>query len=999
MTSGNITAGVNPKTTTQTESSLKAGNFLQGSITSHFLSMVVAFPDRRAVSAPTGVMTYHELEVASGRVHSFLRDECGSRSEPIAVILPQGALAVTAILGVLRAGKYYVPIDPAARIDWARRVLDQVTPRVILTDAQNARWARSVAPYGTWVHAVDHFLAPADSGTGDAGLVPRDVDTAPVATANLAFAQKPASVTVPDMPHDALAYVYFTSGTTGSPNGVIDNHRNVLHNIMRYTEALSISPDDRLTLLQPIGFSGSVSSMFGALLNGACLCPIDAQEQTPATLSRWISEQSVTIYHSVPSIFRSITGGFEAYPSVRVVRLEGDRASLRDVDRFRKCFSRGTILANGLGMTEAGIVSQFFVNHETEVDGDVLPVGTPSLDIRVEVVGDDDQPVSPGEVGEIRISSRYLAKGYWNQPRLTADRFIASASGDGTRKYKSGDLGRFRPDGLLEHLGRVDNRFKIRGQWVEPAMIEEALVRIPEILEAAVVRFPRAIPELPGKEGVRGFEQPVAGAPSIDLEITASSGDGHVGSRPIATWTDLRMYDPDFDQLVAYIVTHDRQASNVSRIRRTLRAHLPGYAIPARFVSVEHLPVTASGKVDRPSLPIPDRARPQLDSEVVSPTGSLQLRLVEIWSELLQVDGLGIRDDFFDLGGDSLLVLEMLDRIERHLGRRLPADTLLRSATIEDLADALIAGESELREPVVALQTEGGGMPLFFFHGDYVSGGFYALELARRFGADRPVYGVRPCGLDGEPVPASYASMAERHVAEIMRVQPRGPYLLGGLCNGGLVAYESARLLERRGERVALVLMIDSSAANLRFERLARWIGRLRILGLGDRAREWMFGKMRAVVIVSSETGLVRALGVVLSRLWRKLKVAVLHAQPEVEPTTEPESVEMPSTVAGHWSRYRGAYQRIDHRYLPRPYNHRAVLLWPEQKRAETNEEAESYWMRVCPQIDVRPTPGDVLSCHTRYVGELATAMRRAIDEHLNEPTSVESNSTEAATA
>ena len=239
----------------------------------------------------------------------------------------------------------------------------------------------------------------------------------------------------------SLAYIFFTSGSTGRPKGVVDNHRNVLHNVMRYTNRLGISPSDRLSMLQAPSFSGTVSSLFGALLNGATLYPFDLQSRGISSFAELLVSESITIYHSVPAIFRSLMSASPKFPSVRVVRLEGDRATAADLALFNRHFGQDCVLANGLGLTETGLVRQVVLHHGAMAGEGGLPVGQPVEDMVIDIIDGEQRPVLPDSTGQIAVTSRYLALGYWRDPARTRAKFLRSDTKGGDRTYLTGDLG------------------------------------------------------------------------------------------------------------------------------------------------------------------------------------------------------------------------------------------------------------------------------------------------------------------------------------------------------------------------------------------------------------------------------------------------------------------------------------------------------------------------------------------------------------------------------
>jgi len=346
------------------------------------------------------------------------------------------------ILGVLKAGGIYIPLETSHAPPLVAAVAQEARNGLILADESGSALGREAAS-GVPLLRVDELLAAAGPD------------------------ERPGIASAPDAP----AYVYYTSGSTGRPKGVVDSHRNVLHNVMRYTNSLGIDHDDRLTLLQSPSFSGAVSSLFGALLNGAAIFPYDLRRQGAAALGAWLVGERITIYHSVPALFRLAAGGADAFPDLRLIRLEGDQMSRHDWLVFRERFSEGCVLVNGLGATECGLVRQFFIDHEMPLVDGVVPIGYPVEDMSVQVLDQVGRPLGVGEAGEIAVRSRYLALGYYERPDLTASAFEPDPSDPGARIYRTGDLGRLRLDGCLDHLGRRDARIKLYGRWVDLAAV------------------------------------------------------------------------------------------------------------------------------------------------------------------------------------------------------------------------------------------------------------------------------------------------------------------------------------------------------------------------------------------------------------------------------------------------------------------------------------------------------------------------------------------------
>ena len=700
---------------------------IERTIPDAFASQVRQRPHRPAVQTRVGVLSYAELAARAYRFAHAVIGLRGDGEEPIALLLEPGPDQIAAILGVLAAGKAYLPLDPAHPPERSRRALADCGPSLLLASSTQAPRARA------WMGRGGKVL---DLGGLDPDL--------------------PCSDPQLELGPDRLAYIFYTSGSTGRPKGVADCHRNVLHNVMRYTDSLRIGCSDRLTLLQSCAYSGSVSSLFAALLNGASSHPVDLRREGIQGLARRIAAERITMFHGVPSIFRELATTTADLTSLRVIRLEGDLAGPGDATLFRRRFAPGCTLVNGLGATETGLSCQYFLAPGSPLPGATLPVGYPTVGVEVEVVDDAGRPTAIGQIGEIVVQSRYLALGYWRNAELTAARFRPGPGG--TRRYLSGDLGRRRADGAIELLGRKDLQVRLHGEWVDTSAIEAALLALGPVREAAVVT------------------------------------------------RELRAGRPE---LVAYLVPATDPPPNAAALRAALAERHRGLPLPTRWHFLGSMPRDQNGKLDRARLPDADMPRPPPQIAASMPPGSEAATIQACWREVLGQPEIGVDDTFASLGGDSFAALELALLLEERLGIAVPPDAIDAETTVARLSARLSAPAQA--GSLVPLATGGHGRPLFLFHG--VHGHVVEYQaLARHLAPDHPVYALRfPRIADGRPVPWRIPELADHYAAQIAATQPRGRLVLAGNCMGGLLALETARRLRAAGADPAPPVLIDTA--------------------------------------------------------------------------------------------------------------------------------------------------------------------------------------------
>jgi thioesterase domain-containing protein len=422
---------------------------------------------------------------------------------------------------------------------------------------------------------------------------------------------------------------------------------------------------------------------------------------------------------------------------------------------------------------------------------------------------------------------------------------------------------------------------------------------------------------------------------------------------------------------------------------------------PSFFVRLEAFPLTPNGKIDRKALPRPASERVEME-EHHRPRDPLERQLAEIWEEILQVHPIGIRDNFFDLGGHSLLSVRMIDRVERAIGRKIPLSVLFEEPTIEHLSAHLIGSVETQRSSVVKIQPGNGRTPFFFLHGDYNGGGFYCANLAKDLGEDLPFYAVQPFGLDGESIPSSIETMAAEQLNSIREIQGKGPYLLGGYCNGAAVAFEMARQLERQGERVELLLLlclsVDSSLRLRAFRSVVDWTTRMqrrghdtatrRMIGVRKRLQRLTeiqndyrssFADFRNLRTIDAISFLQRngfsCIRNFVTTVWSLLKnqnedQLLANAQPDDRHTRANE-----------------AYRRALFGFVPKRYHGNVTLLWPRELALDNPDDPTCGWGRVARQVNVRTVPGGHITCLTNNVVHLARAIKSSIDTAIDSRT------------
>lgn len=593
---------------------------IEHSVIARFEAQVARNPTAIAVRDAQRALTYDALNRRANQIAHAILAQRGSAAEPIALLIEHSADMVIAILGAMKAGKFYVPLDlaqPDARLE---TILHDCAAPLLVTNATNRARAELVSN----------------------GVEQLDLDALPYATDE----GNPEVVLAPD----ALLNIMYTSGTTGEPKGVMQTRRNLQHLIVT-TNFPPHRADERVAQLTPFTFGGSAAMLFRTLYYGAAIYPFSLKELGLGQLAPFLKEHAITRFHTVPTVLRNwleIVPPEETFPALRVVEVGGEPLFKRDLDRLFPHLPKTCLVRNALGTTETYVAVWNWLDAASELPDGVVPVGYPPPNVEAMVVDETGQPVRAGETGEIVIKSRYLSPGYWKKPELSQRTFLPDPAQPGVFAYQTGDLGRVRAEGALEHLGRKDGMVKIRGHQVVLTFVESALRALEEIRDATVIAQPNA------------------------------AGD---------------------QRLVAYVVAANDSAT---ALRAALAPALPAYMIPSNFVFMEQLPKLPNGKLDRRALPAPDSLS-TVQTRYVAPRTPLEVELAQIWCEILGVPRVGVHDPFIELGGNSLQAAQVVARASQTAGVEIPLSAVFDVPTIEGLA-ALITQRLAAHVPTADLE-------------------------------------------------------------------------------------------------------------------------------------------------------------------------------------------------------------------------------------------------------------------------------------------------------
>jgi amino acid adenylation domain-containing protein len=683
-------------------------------------------PEKPAVAFERSHLTYRDLECRSNQLANYLQARGRGPGSVVGICIRRSLDMMVGLLGILKSGAAYLPLDPEYPEERIRFVLQDSTAKFIISESE--------------------FLNLLRSGTSD--VLCLDTQWGEVA-------EEPVSYRSAVVGPENMAYLIYTSGSSGQPKGVMIPHR-ALRNLLTSTAfEPGLDSTDVLLAITTLSFDIAGLELFLPLIMGArVVIAGTGVARNPLKLQRLMDESGATVMQGTPSTWQMLVDS--GWPGRRTLKaLAGGETLSRELaDRL---LDRVGSLWNMYGPTETTIWSM--TERVTNEPGPVT-IGHPIRGTRIYIVDEDGDLVSGDGRGELCIGGAGLALGYWNRPELTANRFVLNRFDDySSRLYRTGDEVSRRTDGRIHFLGRNDNQVKIRGHRVELQEIE-AVLRQHARVRDCVVR-----------------------------------GNGSANTN---------------QQLVAYVVPADGDVPpEPVEMRQYLNRRLPDHMVPSIFVTVPKLPLTPNGKVDRRSLLISREETQSTTGAKVTYDNDAEKQIARVFERILAVESVGPTASFFDLGGHSLLAVRLVSELEKVFGRSIPLGQIFRAPTVAGLATVLMEQEAH-SSSVVAIQPLGTLQPFFCVHSQ-ASNVLNFRALAALLGADQPFYAFEPRGLDGKSEPHyRIEDMAAQYIIDMRRIQSEGPYALGGVCLGGIVALEMAQQLRQAGEEVTLVALIDT---------------------------------------------------------------------------------------------------------------------------------------------------------------------------------------------
>ncbi len=878
-----------------------AANYPQIPIYQRIEAHAEQYPDAIALKCKEQQLTYEQLNQRANQLAHYLRSVGVGAEDRVAVCVQPSLEIAVSLLGILKAGGVYVPLDPTFPEERLRAILEDTQANVLLTQA----------------HLLPNLPAIALAKRG--ALSAQRCCFQQIAQQSICLDQDweiidrfPAHNPQTEIDLDQTAYIIYTSGTTGKPKGVMATHRNLINYILATQEQFGFNRHDVMPSIARYTFSISLFELLSPLAAGGTLVLLEREQVLDFPRMVQTLEQ-LTMIHTVPSLMQRLVAyikdkGLELqkFQGVKHVFTGGDMVPPDLLESLKNVFANANVCVL-YGCSE---VSSLCANYPVPREQIITKsrVGKPFNNVRIRLYDSHQNLVPIGVPGEIYVGGAGVTKGYLHRDDLTQEKFIAI---DGQRFYRTGDLGRLGADGNIEFLGRADFQIKLRGIRIELGDIEGTLRQAPGVREGVV--------------------------------MARQLGSGEPG-------------------LVAYVVLNREQNPTLESIRDFLQAKLPDYMVPAAFVVLEAMPLNPNQKVDRRALPMPTSENLVGFKMFVPPRNELERQLTQIWEQVLGIQPIGIQNNFFELGGNSLLAVQMLAEVEKQCGKNLPITTLLSSPTVEDLAKVLSSLEEQtMVGDLVPLRSTGTKPPLFCIYGILLY-----QDLVTQLDSNQPVYGVylqeeveliKTGNADQHnSIFSSVQTIAARYLQAIRTLQPKGPYYLAGESFGGVVAFEMAQQLQAAGEEVALVALFDSKAPN----SLARMplVQRLKLHGqlLLKQGLPYLLQKAQPLINSLEQKFLTR------TNKDSQLIEDILQSD------TEEASQDIRDQVR----------KQISRLYFPQPYSGKMVLFYALERDAFEGEcDRDLGWKSVAAGgLQIYDVPGD-------HVGILKDPNVRVLAEKL----------------
>jgi amino acid adenylation domain-containing protein len=698
-----------------------ATNYPNVSLTELIQNQTVISPNATALEFNNTKITYQDLQANVNQFAHYLKAQGVKSGNIIAVSFPRSPELIYALLAIIQCGAAYLPLDPdypKLRLEF---MLNDSNAKILLTNKS----LESTLPFWTNTLFIEDALSALDQ-----------------------YSRSPLTLNVTP---DDVAYLLYTSGSTGNPKGVPITHKNLVNFLCSMALEPGINEKDRLLSITTISFDIAGLELYLPLIKGATLILANQESARDGRLLlELIKKEKISILQATPSTWSMLLDSGLSEP-LPIKALCGGEAM--PVDLAKTLLNKCDTLWNMYGPTETTIWSSI---KQIIAKDNLITIGKPIANTQFYIIDDQGLLVAPGTIGEIAIGGDGVAKGYWNRPELSAEKFISNnfSSIKEATYYRTGDLGKLLPNNEIECLGRIDQQVKIRGHRIEPGEVEQVLLSLDGIKQAVVL----------------------ANENFLIAHIVPDSNI-ETAEKKLLSW------------------------------RESLSSQLPSHLVPHEFKLLDKIPLTLNGKIDRKALMQNKTYKKQ---EFTAPRTEEEKLVAAIWKESLNLKNIDIFSNFFEMGGHSLVAVKVMNKLEQKTEERLPLSALFEHSTVEKFAKLLKTGNEINSDCLVPLKPNGSKPPIYIVHGAGLNV-LNFVNLSKCFDKDQPVYGIQGIGAKGyEDWYKSIEDMASHYIDEIIKINSKGPYALAGFSFGGVVAFEMAKQLKEKGKTVSLIALLDS---------------------------------------------------------------------------------------------------------------------------------------------------------------------------------------------